>query len=146
VRMVTLNRPLTRLGWDKPADLSNKDVIRRLSPSAIKGFLKIVILWELRDEDARQLIGGMSNGSYYQLKKKGMKTLDQDRLTRISLLTGMFRALNILYRRKLADRWVHLPNTNPMFGGETPLTYMVKGGVPAMLRMRHLLDARGSGT
>jgi Protein of unknown function (DUF2384) len=140
--MATLNRPLTGLGWDQPADLSNKDVIRRLSPSAVKGFLKIAVLWELRDEDARQLLGGISNGAYYGLKKTGLRTLGQDRLTRISLLTGMFKALNILYRKKLADRWVQLPNTNPMFGGETPLAYMVKGGVPAMLRVRQLLDAR----
>jgi len=143
--MATLNRPLTGLGWDQPADLSNKDVIRRLSPSAIRGFLKITALWELRDEDARQLLGGISNGAYYQLKKTGLRTLDQDRLTRISLLTGIFKALNILYRKKLADRWVHLPNTNPMFGGETALAYMVKGGVPAMLRVRQLLDARSAG-
>src|ERR1700688_2889580 len=144
--MATLNRTASGFGWDQPADLSNKDVIKRLSPSAVKGFLKIAALWELRDEDARQLLGGVSNGAFYELKKAGSRSLDQDRLTRISLLTGIFKALNILYGKKLADRWVHMPNSNPMFGGETPLTYMVKGGVPAMLRMRHLLDARRSGT
>ena len=143
--MATLNRPLAGLGWDQPADLSNKDVARRLSPSAVKGFLKIAVLWELRDEDARQLLGGMSNGAYYELKKTGSRTLDQDRLTRISLLTGIFKALNILYRKKLSDRWVQLPNSNPMFGGEMPLAYMIKGGVPAMLRVRQLLDARRDG-
>ncbi|PYU19642.1 MAG: hypothetical protein DMG32_24070 [Acidobacteria bacterium] len=87
----------------------------------------------------------MSNGSYYELKKRGSRALDQDRLTRISLLTGIFKALNILYSKKLADRWVQIPNTNPMFGGETPLTYMIRGGMPAMLRVRQLLDARRGG-
>jgi hypothetical protein len=143
--MATLNRPLAGWGWDQPADLSNKDVARRLSPSAVKGFLKIALLWELRDEDARQLLGGMSNGAFYELKKTGSRILDQDRLTRISLLTGIFKALNILYRKKLADCWVRLPNSNPMFGGEMPLAYMIKGGVPAMLRIRQLLDARRGG-
>jgi hypothetical protein len=143
--MATLDRPLLGTGWDKPADLSNRDVVRRLSPSAVKAFLKLVALWELRDEDARQLLGGMSNGAYYELKKKGSRMLDQDRLTRISLLTGIFKALNILYSKRLADRWVQLPNTNPMFEGNTPLLYMTKGGVPAMLRVRQLLDARRGG-
>jgi hypothetical protein len=143
--VATLNRPLVGTGWDRPADLSNKDVIKRLSPSAAKAFLKIAALWQLRDEDARQLLGGMSNGAYYELKKRGSRILDQDRLTRISLLTGAFKALNILYRRKLADCWVHLPNTNEMFGGDTPLSYMIRGGVPAMLRIRQLLDARRGG-
>jgi Protein of unknown function (DUF2384) len=91
------------------------------------------------------LLGGISNGAYYELKKRGSRILDQDRLTRISLLTGIFKALNILYSKKLADRWIRLPNTNPMFGGETPLTYMVRGGLPAMLRVRQLLDARRGG-
>jgi hypothetical protein len=144
-RMATLNRPLAGIGWDQPADLSNKDVVKRLSPSAVKAFLKIAALWELRDEDARQLLGGMSNGAYYELKKRGSRILDQDRLTRISLLAGVFKALNILYRKKLADRWVHLPNTNEMFGGEAPLAYMIRGGMPAMLRVRQLLDARRGG-
>jgi hypothetical protein len=143
--MATLNRPLAGVVWDQPADLSNKDVVKRLSPLAVKGFLKIAALWQLRDENARQLLGGMSNGAYYELKKAGSRSLDQDRLTRISLLTGIFKALNILYGRKLADCWVYLPNTNPMFGGETPLAYMIKGGMPAMLRVRQLLDARRGG-
>jgi hypothetical protein len=143
--MATLKRPLAGSGWDQPADLSNKDVVRRLSPTAVKGFLKIAVLWELRDEDARQLLGGMSNGAYYELKKTGSRTLDQDRLTRISLLTGILKALNILYRKKLADRWVQLPNANPMFAGETALAYMIKGGMPAMMRVRQLLDARRGG-
>lgn len=143
--MATLNRSVVGIGWDQPANLSNKDVVRRLSPSAVKSFLKIAVLWELRDEDARHLLGGMSNGAYYELKKTGSRILDQDRLTRISLLTGIFKALNILYSKRLADRWVQLSNTNPMFEGDTPLAYMIKGGVPAMLRVRQLLDARRGG-
>lgn len=143
--MATVNRPLAGLGWEQKSDLSNKDVARRLSPSAVKGFLKMASLWDLRDGEARRLLGGMSNGAFYELKKKGSRTLDQDRLTRISLLTGIFKALNILYRKKLADRWVQLPNSNSMFGGEMPLAYMIKGGVPAMLRVRQLLDARRGG-
>ena len=143
--MTTLNQPRGGIGWDLPVDLSNKDVMKRLSPSAIKGFLKIAALWGLRDEDARQLLGGMSNGAFYELKKGAGRVLDQDRLTRISLLTGIFKALNILYSGKLADQWIRLPNTNAMFGGEPPLIYMIRGGVPALLRVRHLLDARRGG-
>jgi hypothetical protein len=102
-------------------------------------------LWQLRDQDARGLLGGISNGTYYSLKRRPAKTLDQDKLTRISLLLGIFKALNILYSKKLADAWVQLPNRNPMFGGEAPLASMIKGGVPAMIRVRQLVDARRGG-
>jgi hypothetical protein len=45
----------------------------------------------------------------------------------------------------LADAWVNLPNSNPMFEGEAPLRYVIKGGVPALVRVRQLLDARRGG-
>jgi hypothetical protein len=143
------------VAWDQPADLSSRAVQEKLSPVAIRAFFRLASHWKLRDEDARALIGGISNGSFYQLKRGATKTsnaktldartLDQDKLTRISLLVGIFKALNILYGTRLADAWVQLPNTNPIFGGETPLAYMLKGGVPSMLRVRQLQDARRGG-
>jgi hypothetical protein len=143
--MATIHQLPAGIAWEKPADLSSKDVLKRLSPPAVKAFLKIRELWQLRDEDARQLLGGISNGAFYELKKRTRGTLDQDRLTRISLLIGIFKGLNILYSKKLADQWIQLPNENPMFEGETPLSYMTKGGLPAMLRVRQLLDSRRGG-
>jgi|SRR5215472_7112480 len=140
-----LQAPIAGFSWDVPVDLSKKEVQLRLSPSAIKGFFRLTNTWNLRDEDARQLLGGMSNGAFYHLKGGKTKKLDQDQLTRVSLALGIFKALNILYSERLADTWVSLPNTNPIFGGETPLAYMTKGGVPAMLRVRQLLDARRGG-
>ena len=56
--MATLNRLPAGIAWEKPADLSSKDVLKRLSPPAVKAFLKIRELWELRDEDARRVLGG----------------------------------------------------------------------------------------
>ena len=143
--MAAINQLPAGIAWEKPADFSSRDVLKRLSPSAVKAYLRIRELWELRDEDARQLLGGISNGAFYELKKKARGTLDQDRLTRISILTGIFKGLNILYGKKLADRWIQLPNENPMFEGETPLSYMIKGGLPAMMRVRQLLDSRRGG-
>jgi hypothetical protein len=143
--VATVHQPSAGVAWEKPADLSDKDVLKRLSLPAVKAFLRIRELWELRDEDARRLLGGISNGAFYELKKKARGPLDQDRLTRISILTGIFKGLNILYSKKLADRWMQLPNENPMFQGETPLSYMIKGGLPAMIRVRQLLDSRRGG-
>jgi hypothetical protein len=137
-----LPQPIAGFATDKATDLSKRDVQVRLSPAAAGAFFKLMDAWQVRDEAARQLLGGVSNGVYYQMKRGQKKTLDQDKLTRISLLIGIFKALNILYRRKLADAWVSLSNSNPMFQGEPPLTYMVHGGVPALVRVRQLLDSR----
>jgi uncharacterized protein (DUF2384 family) len=114
----------------------------------LKALFNIVKHWQIRDEDARELLGGMSNGAYYQLKQNtgaAVKTLEQDRLLRISYLIGIFKSLNILYSQRLADQWMQLPNTNPIFAGRTPLDYILHGGTPAMDVVRRLLDARRGG-
>jgi len=137
--------PQTRYQPSPLVDLTSKRERERLSPAAIRTFFNIMTRWSVRDEDARMLLGGMSNGPFYELKKKPDRVLDTDRLTRISYLIGIFKALNILYSDKLADRWVQLPNSNPVFGGQMPLAYMKRGGLPAMQTVRRLLDARRGG-
>ena len=116
-----------------------------MSPAAIRAFFNIIEKWGARDEDARALLGGVSNGRYYEMKKNPRRTLDADALTRVSYLIGIFKALNILYSEALADAWISRPNTNRIFGGQTPLAAMVAGGLPAMQTVRRLLDARRGG-
>jgi hypothetical protein len=143
--MATVQQPVVGFAWDTAADLSSKANRMRLSPAAIKGLLRIATHWKLRDEDTRRLLGGISSGGFYALKSGALKTLGEDQLTRISLLVGIYKALNILYSHKLADAWITLPNSNPMFGGDSPLSYVKHGGIPAFMRVRQLLDARRGG-
>lgn len=137
--------PATRYEPSPLVDLTSKGERERLSPPAIRAFFNIAARWGIRDEDAKALLGGISNGPYYEMKKKPDRVLDADRLLRISYLIGIFKALNILHSKKLADAWISLPNSNRIFAGQTPLAYMIKGGVPAMQTVRRLLDARRGG-
>jgi hypothetical protein len=142
---ITPQYPATRYEPSPLVDLSAKAERERLSPAAIKAFFNIMTKWDVRDEDARALLGGVSNGQFYDMKKKPERTLDADTLARASYLVGIFKALNILYSRKLADAWIQRPNANRIFGGHTALAYMIKGGLPAMQAVRRLLDARRGG-
>ena len=137
--------PATRHDPSPLVDIAARDERERLSPGALRAFFNIVARWELRDDDARALLGGVSNGPYYALKKRPERTLDADTLLRISYLVGIFKALHILHALPLADEWVRLPNSNRIFGGRTPLTFMIDGGIPAMQAVRRLLDARRGG-
>src|SRR5690606_2900288 len=140
-----LQYPATRYRTDTPPDLGLRAERERLSAPALKAFFNIMARWKVRDEDARALLGGVSNGPFYEMKRNPDRVLDADRLTRISYLIGIFKALHILHSPALADQWVKLPNRNVIFGGRTPLDYMLRGGVPAMLTVRRLLDARRAG-
>jgi hypothetical protein len=137
--------PASRYEPSPHIDLSAKTERVRLSPSAIKAFFNIMDQWGVRDDDARELLGGISNGRFYDMKKNPERILNADELTRISSLIGVFKALNILYSQKLADAWMQRPNTNRIFAGGTPLAYMTRGGLPAMQVVRRLLDARRGG-
>ena len=127
------------------ADLGSKADRERLSRSALRGFFRIVERWKIRDEDARELLGGLSSSAYYEWKKNPDRVLEVDRITRISYLIGIYKALHIIYGDKLADEWVNLPNSNAIFGGRTALGFMIAGGLLAMQTVRKLVDARRGG-
>lgn len=131
--------------FEVPPDLSDPAIQERLSAAAIKALVKIVDSWGITQEEARELAGGVSHGKYHEWKRGKASTLKQDELTRVSLLLGIYKALNILYSKQLASAWVKLHNTNPLLTGDTPLDYMIRGGVPAMLTIRRVLDARRGG-
>lgn len=135
------------LGLDlrKLPDLAAATTRSRLSRPAIEAFFAIMEKWRVRNEDAMALLGGASNGRYYELKKTRRGLLSQDELTRISLLIGIFKALNILFNQRLANEWPSRPNSNPMFNDTAPIELLIRGGVPGMISVRRLLDARRGG-
>ena len=142
---MALAYPSSSFDLPQVVDLSSKRERERLSRSALRGFFKMMERWKIRDEDARELLGGVSSSAYYEWKKNPDRVLDVDRIMRVSYLTGIYKALHILYGDKLADDWVKMPNTNAIFGGGTPLAYMIGGGLLAMQTVRKLLDARRGG-
>jgi hypothetical protein len=140
-----LQYPASRHDPAPLVDLSDKSERARLSRSALRAFFNIMQQWSIRDADARALLGGIASSTFYDYKRSPDRVLDQDRLMRISYLVGIFKALHILHGDELADRWVLMPNRNRIFGGRSPLDYMLQGGAPAMQTVRRLLDARRGG-
>ena len=144
--MPTPTYPETRYAAIQPVNLASKDERARLSASALKGFFQLARRWKLRDEDAKQLLGGVTNGPYYEMKRHPEnRVLNADTLLRVSYLLGIFKALSSLHGQPLADEWISLPNNNQIFEGRTPLAYMLGGGLLAMQTVRQLLDARRGG-
>lgn len=138
--------PRTQYEPSPLVDLQTRSARQRLSPSALRAFFNILDRWEVQDEIARELLGGISNGTLYAIKRNPKKrVLNADELLRVSYLIGIFKALNILYSDRLADSWIQRPNSNPIFTGATPLAYIRKGGLPALQTVRRLLDARRGG-
>ncbi len=128
--------------FDKAPDFTNAAERERLSSSAIKAFLNISRKWSLNEQQARGLLGGIASSTFHAWKTEPQgKRLDQDTLTRISLVIGIYKALNIYFGKPWADRWVTLANRGPMFTGKPPLDYMLRQGQPGMSQLRRMLDS-----
>jgi hypothetical protein len=127
--------------FDSGANLGNAAERAELSPAAIKAFLNLRRKWSLTEEQSRALLGGVASSTFHAWKSNPKRTLDQDTLVRISLLIGIYKALNIYFGKPWADRWITLENRGSLFAGRTPIAYMIQRGQPGMLEVRRMLDA-----
>lgn len=117
-----------------------------MSAPAMRGFFNIVERWKLTNEEQRGLLGWPPESTFYKYKAGNIGTLSYDTLMRISLVLGIYKDLRILYPESdLSDRWVKLPNNNPLFGGRPALTLMVNDGIDGLYQVRRLLDGRRGG-
>lgn len=125
-------------------DLSLLETRERLSQSAVDGLFRIAEKWRVPLETVGQLLGGIPRSSVYKLRTAA-GTLRQDELTRISYIVGIYKALHILLPEELADRWMTRPNDAFLFGGQAPLEYVLRAGIPGLQQVRGYLDAARGG-
>jgi hypothetical protein len=128
--------------FDKAPDLTDAAERERLSAAAIKGFLNIAQRWNLTEVQARALLGGIASSTYHAWKSDPKRTkLTQDTLTRISLVVGIYKALQIYFGPPWADRWMTLGNRGPLFSGQSPIEFVIRRGQPGMVEVRRMLDS-----
>jgi hypothetical protein len=140
--MATAAPVIIGYSFDRSPDLTDAKVREHLSASAIKAFVKIARRWELTESQSRGLLGGIASSTFHAWKTEPKKQkLTQDTLLRISLVIGIFKALQIYFGEDWADRWVTLANRGSMFGGDAPIDYMIRHGQPGMFQVRRMLDA-----
>lgn len=116
---------------------------KRLSGPALRAFFPIAAAWDLSVVEQRALLGWPPASTFHKYKSGSHGTLSFDTLTRLSLVLGIYKALQLLYPdRSLADAWVRMPSTNEIFGGKPPLALMVDDGIDGLYKVRRLLDGR----
>ncbi|WP_048305581.1 MbcA/ParS/Xre antitoxin family protein [Halomonas sp. PR-M31] len=126
--------------------LSN-DKRRDMSAAAMRTFPNIVRDWGLKEQEAAVLLG-VPDSTYRRWRKvPDSARLDVNHLERMSLLLGIYKALQILLpNAEAADAWLRRPNRNPLFAGQAPLDRLRQGLVADLYVVRQYLDAaRGGG-
>jgi hypothetical protein len=108
--------------------------------NAMRGFFRIMELWQASNAEARAIIGSPPLRTFFAWKAGRVKRMPDDALRRIGYVAGIFKALQILYADPLqADGWLRRPNA--AFGGQAPLARMAAGDVTDLAAVRAYLDA-----
>ncbi len=118
-----------------------------MGAAAMRAYPRIAHDWGLREQDAALLLG-VPDSTYRRWRKSPARArLDVNHLERLSLILGIYQALQILLpRTDSADSWLRRPNDNPQFGGHPPLERLRSGLVSDLYVVRQHLDtARGGG-
>ncbi len=127
-------------------NLADPATRERLTPAAVDGVVRLAEIWRLTSAEICALLGDVSDRTWFRMKKgQWAGALPQDALTRVSILTGIFKGLRLLLSEPLSDEWVRLPNKGPLYGGRRPLDVMIEGGIPRMLEIRRHIDALRGG-
>ena len=124
-------------------DLHSPADCARASPAALQAFVRLCAAWGVPASEARTLLGRIAPEEFARLcASPAAAVLAASVLKRISCLLSIWRELSLLYGPTVADEWVRLPNTHPMFSRVTPLTYMLIGGAQALMNVQRLLVRR----
>lgn len=112
---------------------------------ALKAFGNVMAEWGVSLSEAAAL-ADMSESTWKRARKPGYTgDLTHDQMLRLSAVIGIYKALKLYFSDPLANRWISLPNTGPLFGGARPIDTMIDGGLPQFLAVRSYLDALRGG-
>jgi hypothetical protein len=125
-----------------PNALRDPKVRERMSPAAVRLFMRLSDLWRLAVDQRCALLGDISRPTYHNWQKGKIGTLSRDQLERISLVLGIHKSLKLLFADEAgATRWLTSPNRDLPFGGQSPLDRALKGSIDDLYAVRRYIDA-----
>jgi hypothetical protein len=108
---------------------------------AVKAMVRVFKAWRATAPESAKL-AGVSERTWSRMRaEQWIGALTEDQMVRASAVVGLFKGLHLYFGDDLADRWPRMRNKGPLFHGDTPVEYMVHGGIPAMLAAREYVDA-----
>jgi len=109
--------------------------------AGIKAYGRICDLWKLKNTTVAMLLD-VEPRTWNRMKAGTWSgKLTQDQVLRLSAFVGLYKGLHLYFSDQLADRWPTLANSGPPFTGLTPIDYISRGGLPALLATRNYVDA-----
>jgi Protein of unknown function (DUF2384) len=126
---------------------ASEPTFSEMSAAGLRAFFKITRAWDLNADEQIVLLGSPGRSTYFKWKSEPETArLGRDTLERLSLLLGIYKALQILLPQpSAADTWIKRPNSAPPFGGRRALDRMLAGNISDLVAVRQYLDAMRGG-
>lgn len=110
---------------------------------ALKGFFGIANEWNCTTDEKIALLGGVSRTTLYKYAKLPRVRLPRDTLERISLILGIYKALQVLYpTHERANQRIRLATTELPFAGKSAMEFMAQGSMRHLMLVRQYFDAK----
>jgi hypothetical protein len=121
--------------------------LTEMSAAGLRAFFNIARDWDLGVDEQIVLLGSPGRSTFFKWKHAPESArLGRDTLERLSLLLGIYKALQILLPQPAAaDTWIKRPNSAPPFGGRRALDRMLAGNISDLVAVRQYLDAMRGG-
>jgi len=127
-------------------DLHNESERMQHGPKIFKTYFDIAEAWDLTHKETMDLLELENVADIEQLKRYPQPQLfTEKRLFKITHLMEIYKGLQICHERGLANQWIKIHNRNQIFEGSTPLEFMIRGDLNAVLLVRRLIEARSHG-
>ncbi|CAE6748334.1 MbcA/ParS/Xre antitoxin family protein [Paraburkholderia haematera] len=125
----------------------SEPTLTEMSAAGLRAFFNIARDWDLSAEEQIVLLGSPGRSTYFKWKAApATARLGRDTLERLSLLLGIYKALQILLPQpSAADTWIKRPNSAAPFGGRRALDRMLAGNISDLVAVRQYLDAMRGG-
>lgn len=121
--------------------------VAEMSAAGLRAFFNIARDWALSSDEQIVLLGSPGRSTFFKWKATPESArLSRDTLERLSLLLGIYKALQILLpNAQASDAWVKRPNKAAPFGGARALDRMLAGNVSDLVAVRQYLDVMRGG-
>jgi hypothetical protein len=130
---------------EEQTPVDNQETLGPELPNASRrAFTGLIKAWGLTEQEQIKLLG-LPRSSELRRWKSGLSStaINNDLLERVSVLLGIFAALNtLLPDPERADAWLRAPNAAPLFGGRRALDRMTSGAMSDLYLVRQYLDGQ----
>ena len=121
--------------------------VNQAMPTAFRVAVRTLDAWGFSAGEMARVLG-FSTAQFHRYRATGLpeESVNEDLTTRVSLVLGIERALEILLAEESDIRnWMNRPSNAPIFDGVTPKSIMLNGELGDLWGVRSYLDGWLSG-